>query len=72
MTRPNEDPMRFNAGEYAAIHLRDPNSGTPWLDEMITRSNKMEQQRTDAMGQLTHAIEQAGIYMRSGGNSMVL
>lgn len=24
--------------EYAAIHLKVPNSGTPWLDEMIRES----------------------------------
>lgn len=26
--------------EYAAIHLRVPNSGTPWLDDMIQQSRR--------------------------------
>jgi len=29
----------LKAGEYAAIHLRVPKSGTPWLDEMIAEAN---------------------------------
>lgn len=28
----------LTAREYAAIHLRVPSSGTPWLDEMVHRS----------------------------------
>ena len=28
--------------EYASIHLRVPNSGLPWLDEMITESLRNE------------------------------
>jgi len=28
----------FNAQEYAAIHLKVPNSGSDWLDEMIRTS----------------------------------
>lgn len=28
----------FNAQEYAAIHLKVPNSGTDWLDKMIETS----------------------------------
>ncbi|WP_017302551.1 hypothetical protein [Nodosilinea nodulosa] len=29
----------LTAQEYAAIHLRVPASGTPWLDEMIRAAN---------------------------------
>lgn len=32
----------FNAQEYAAIHLKVPDSGTDWLDEMIKTSLKNE------------------------------
>lgn len=28
--------------QYAAIHLRVPNSGTDWLDDMITESRVMD------------------------------
>lgn len=29
-------------GEYAAIHLKVPNSGTPWLDDMIRESRRLD------------------------------
>lgn len=36
----------FNNGmtlrQYAAIHLKVPNSGTDWLDDMIKQSNKTD------------------------------
>jgi hypothetical protein len=32
----------LEAAEYAAIHLRVPKSGTPWLDEMISEANKRD------------------------------
>ncbi len=28
--------------QYAAIHLRHPDSGTPWLDHMISQSSRMQ------------------------------
>lgn len=31
--------------EYAAIHLRVPDSGEEWLDEMIKKSNRMEAEK---------------------------
>jgi hypothetical protein len=30
--------------EYAAIHLKVPNSGTDWLDEMIEEANKLDRE----------------------------
>jgi len=32
----------ISAAEYAAIHLRVPKSGTPWLDEMIAEANRRD------------------------------
>jgi len=32
--------LGLKAKEYAAIHLRVPDSGTDWLDAMIRRSNR--------------------------------
>lgn len=32
----------LNKAEYAAIHLKVPESGTPWLDEMIECSRRDE------------------------------
>ena len=28
--------------QYAAIHLKVPNSGTDWLDDMIKQANKID------------------------------
>lgn len=36
------DSRYLSEREYAAIHLRVPNSGTDWLDEMIRDSLKTE------------------------------
>jgi hypothetical protein len=30
--------------QYAAIHLKLPNSGTDWLDEMIEEANKLDRE----------------------------
>jgi hypothetical protein len=30
--------------QYAAIHLKVPNSGTDWLDEMIEEANKLDRE----------------------------
>lgn len=35
--------------QYAAIHLKVPNSGTEWLDDMIKQANKIDAEL------LTHA-----------------
>ena len=32
----------LSAKEYAAIQLREPSSGTKWLDEMISRANERQ------------------------------
>ncbi len=32
----------LEAAEYAAIHLRVPKSGNPWLDEMIAEANRRD------------------------------
>jgi len=32
----------LSAAEYAAIHLKVPKSGTPWLDEMIEEANRRD------------------------------
>lgn len=32
----------LTAAQYAAIHLRVPASGTPWLDNMIATGRRME------------------------------
>lgn len=32
----------FTRQEYAAIHLKQPTSGTPWLDEMILAAKRDE------------------------------
>jgi hypothetical protein len=34
---------------YAAIHLRVPDSGVAWLDEMIRRSRRLDAQPTRVM-----------------------
>ncbi|MDV7391885.1 hypothetical protein RZS08_11045 [Arthrospira platensis SPKY1] len=36
------DPTGMTLRQYAAIHLKVPNSGTDWLDEMIVESNRNE------------------------------
>lgn len=37
-----EDGMTLR--QYAAIHLKVPNSGTDWLDEMIEEANKLDRE----------------------------
>lgn len=50
--QPN-NPAEYGRGmtlrQYAAIHLKVPNSGTDWLDEMIKQANKIDAEL------LTHA-----------------
>lgn len=41
----------LTAKQYAAIHLRVPNSGTDWLDEMIRQAN-----HRDIAGQMSAAF----------------
>lgn len=47
--------------QYAAIHLRVPDSGLPWLDEMISASKDsgMSVERTRAMLGMRKAEQQA-------------
>ena len=42
--------------EYAAIHLRVPDSGTPWLDEMIRSSLGEEFAKTALQGVLAARV----------------
>lgn len=37
--------------QYAAIHLKVPNSGTDWLDEMIEQANKIDRELLTGMEQ---------------------
>ena len=37
-----EHSFGINAREYAAIHLKVPDSGTTWLDEMIEKARRDE------------------------------
>lgn len=50
------DGIRWHDGmtlrQYAAIHLRVPNSGTDWLDEMIVSSVRQELAAKAMSGQL--------------------
>lgn len=43
---PCESPLEIYSGltaqEYAAIHLKVADSGTPWLDEMIEKARRDE------------------------------
>lgn len=36
----NQDGMTLR--QYAAIHLKVPDSGTDWLDDMIRQANKID------------------------------
>jgi len=36
------DSPGLSAVEFAAINLRVPNSGTPWLDKMIVEARRMD------------------------------
>ena len=38
----NESFQGMTLRQYAAIHLKVPNSGTDWLDEMIEQANKID------------------------------
>lgn len=40
--KPSESAGALTAGEYAAIHLRVPESGTPWIDEMVRKSRDLD------------------------------
>lgn len=39
---PGTEHGGLTAREYAAIALRVPESGSPWLDEMITKSRELD------------------------------
>lgn len=45
----------ITAREYAAIALRVPDSGTPWLDEMITKSRELDDMRDQL--EITSSVE---------------
>ncbi len=36
------DALGLSAAEFAAITLRVPNSGTPWIDKMIGEARRMD------------------------------
>lgn len=44
----------LTAQEYAAISLRVPDSGEPWLDDMIRHSRRMDAVQAAMQGMLTH------------------
>lgn len=45
----------LTAQEYAAIHLKVADSGTPWLDEMIEKSRRDELAQRFIIGMTVHA-----------------
>lgn len=48
---PDEQFSRITIRQYACIHLKTPNSGTPWLDTLIKESNPASRvPRTDDTG----------------------
>lgn len=53
--------------EYAAIHLRIPDSGTEWLDEMIRKANKPGPPSTSLAGEMFDKICMGDIVYRSDG-----
>lgn len=46
--------LELSAREKVAIQLRVPNSGTPWLDEMIWRANSAETTRALLLADATY------------------
>lgn len=40
--KPTDSSNTLKAQEYAAIHLKVPNSGTEWLDQMIHRARELD------------------------------
>ena len=51
-----EHPRGLTPQEYAAIHLRVPDSGTPWLDEMI-RKAKRDEFAAQALNRLVNYLD---------------
>jgi len=45
---------------YAAIHLKVPLSGTPWLDEMIQKARRDEFAKASLIGRLSNPIFKPG------------
>jgi hypothetical protein len=48
---PGTEHGGLTAREYAAIALRVPESGTPWLDQMIAASRRMDLAQAKAVAQ---------------------
>lgn len=46
-----EEQNGMTLRQYAAIHLKVPNSGTDWLDEMIEQANKIDRELLTGMEQ---------------------
>jgi hypothetical protein len=44
MSKAGDSANKLTQREYAAIHLAVPESGTPWLDEMIRKSPRYQSQ----------------------------
>lgn len=42
MTKPSDSPNKMTAREYAALHMKVPQSGTDWLDEMIGAARELD------------------------------
>lgn len=51
---PREIYPGLTAQEYAAIHLKVADSGTPWLDEMIEKSRRDEFAKAALQASLTN------------------
>lgn len=52
----------LTARQYAAIHLRVPDSGEPWLDAMIKRSRHADLVAAALQGEFAAQSEGSGFY----------
>lgn len=57
MTNVSSYSSGITAKEYAAIHLKVPESGTLWLDEMIDKSNEAEFNRYAELARRNRLID---------------
>lgn len=42
MTKASDSPNKMTAREYAALHMKVPESGTDWLDSMIQAARELD------------------------------
>jgi len=69
--------MGLEAAEYAAIHLKVPKSGTPWLDEMIEEANRRDlaaqfMSASLASPELLHCVTSSDLLQGSASQSLKL